>query len=95
MDLQKYTRERIMSNAVEFDSFSYLNNYQFVEDSVVRTESFTDKTTQFVRQNEQTFYMPTISDTVLEICACGFEVKQKKQFRVLETSCMYLKKMID
>ena len=39
MDLQKYTRERIMSNAVEFDSFSYLNNYQFVEDRVVRIES--------------------------------------------------------
>ena len=78
MDLQKYTSERITVNEVEFDSFSYLNSYEFAENRVVRTETFTDKATRFVRKNEQTFFMPTVRDTVLEICACGFAVKQKK-----------------
>jgi hypothetical protein len=78
MDLQKYTSERITVNEVDFDSFSYLNSYKFSENRVVRTETFTDKATQFVRKNEQTFFMPTIRDTVLEICACGFTVKQKQ-----------------
>jgi hypothetical protein len=78
MDLQKYASERITANEVDFNSFSYLNSYEFAKDRVVRTETFTDKSTQFVRKNEQTFYMPTIRDSVLEICARGFVVKEKK-----------------
>ena len=92
MDLQKYAKERITVNEVDFDSFSYLNSYEFAENSVVRTETFTDKATQFVRQNQQTFYMPSISDTVLEICACGFVVKQKQPVSSLGSVLYVFKK---
>ena len=88
MDLQKYAKERITVNEINFLSFSYLNSYEFAENSVVRTETLQTRPLNLLDKTN----LPTISDTVLEICACGFVVKQKKYFRVSEASCMYLKK---
>jgi hypothetical protein len=77
IDLEKYATERITVNTTNFNSFTYENSYKFAENTVIVTETFVDKTNQYVRKNEQTLYIPSIDDSVKEFLACGFLVKDK------------------
>lgn len=79
IDLEKYTKERITANEVDFESFTYANSYIFQEkkNNMIVTEIFVDKINKFVRQNEQTLYMLPIDEMISELEVNGFIAKER------------------
>ena len=70
---QKYANKRITDTIVEFDDFQYKSSYKFKDDkSVVLNETFTDKHTKNIRQNEHSLYMED-TKTILNMASkAGF-----------------------
>jgi len=74
---QKYADKRITDTIVEFDDFQYNSSYKFntnkdKKTTVVLNETFTDKHSKNIRQNEQTLYMKD-TKTILNIAtSAGF-----------------------
>ena len=70
---QKYANEHITKTEVDFHDFIYLSKYNINTNSPsVLTETFTDATTQHVRQNERTLYMESDEDILRVAGQCGF-----------------------
>jgi ubiquinone/menaquinone biosynthesis C-methylase UbiE len=76
---QKYGGKRITDTVVEFDAFQYKATYQFDNSrkSAVFKETFTDKQSANVRQNEQTLYMEDIKDILEYAVKAGFILHSK------------------
>ena len=78
---QTYSKTRITDTLVEFDDFSYRTSYSFPStDSssiVLFRETFTDKFSSNVRQNEQTLYMEDMDTIVSMALEAGFILKGK------------------
>jgi hypothetical protein len=69
------SKERLVDTYVKFFDFDYHAHYDFPKDTsniVTLKESFTDKQTKHVRQNEQTLYMDSINDILKMANRCGF-----------------------
>jgi SAM-dependent methyltransferase len=77
---QKYAKQRITDTMVDFVDFNYKSSYNFNNNNnntAIFTETFTDKTSSNIRQNEQTLYMENV-DTILKIASeNGFIIQSK------------------
>lgn len=73
--------QRVLNTEINFPDFTYKSEYleEAVADAVKCTmchrETFVDKTTQNVRQNEKTLYMEPIEYTLQKILSAGFTAK--------------------
>jgi SAM-dependent methyltransferase len=78
---QKYSDMRITDTLIDFVDFKYKSSYDFEQkDIVVITETFTDKYTNNVRQNQQELYMDSVDDILKTAQYCGFISKGKVSF---------------
>lgn len=75
---------QITDTMVDFEDYKYTSFYQFPKnkydkstEQVVFKEKFIDKETKHVRENEQTFYMDSISSILKMASQAGFIVKGK------------------
>jgi len=70
---QKYAGERITKTEIDFHDFTYLSKYNInTKDPSTFVETFTDGTTQHIRQNERTLYMESDEDILKMASKCGF-----------------------
>jgi SAM-dependent methyltransferase len=70
---QKYAGERITKTEIDFHDFTYLSKYNInTKDPSTFVETFTDGTTQHIRQNERTLYMESDEDILKIASKCGF-----------------------
>jgi SAM-dependent methyltransferase len=71
---QRFYEDRITDSVMNFKDFKFKVSYQFDKDTnqVVVLETFIDKETSNIRQNEQTLYMEDINDIVSTANYCGF-----------------------
>lgn len=76
---QKYSNERITDTVIDFMDFTYKSTYDFSkpDGKVVHKETFTDKQTQNIRENERTLYMKNTKDILSIAMNHGFVVKGK------------------
>jgi SAM-dependent methyltransferase len=63
---------RIVKTEIEFEDFVYTSDYITDNKKVVHKESFTDKQTQNIRQNERTLVMDSSEDILKMALAAGF-----------------------
>jgi len=77
MPFFKTEKPRVTDTIAEFDDFQYRKTYKFNNTTTTFTETFTDKATQHVRQNEQTLYMEDIDDILKMASRCGFVLHGK------------------
>lgn len=75
---QKYAKERITDTSIDFADFRYKSAYDFskleTRGEVLRTETFTDKETLHVRENEHTINFESESDIIEKVLFCRFLV---------------------
>jgi ubiquinone/menaquinone biosynthesis C-methylase UbiE len=74
-DAQKYSKDRILETSIEFPEFHYDTRYdvsQISKNSIDFLETFTDKKTKKVRQNERTWCMDSVADIVQLATNIGF-----------------------
>lgn len=75
------TRQRVLNTEINFPDFTYKSEYlaataaEETKCTMCHRETFVDKTTQNVRQNEKTLYMEPIEDTLQKILSAGFTAK--------------------
>lgn len=73
--------QRVLNTEIIFPDFTYKSEYLAataaadVKCTMCHRETFVDKTTQNVRQNEKTLYMEPIEDTLQKILSAGFTAK--------------------
>lgn len=74
---QRMSKKRITDTTVDFPHFEYKSSYDFGENTALFKETFTDKKTKNVRQNEQQLYFSTLEE-ILDIAKKnGFIVHSK------------------
>lgn len=66
---------RIVKTEIEFEDFVYTSDYITDRTTIVHTESFTDKTTQHIRQNERILKMDSPQEILKMAIISGFIVK--------------------
>jgi SAM-dependent methyltransferase len=67
--------KRVLKSEIDFDSFTYSSEYVPFDEKMVLKESFIDKKTQNIRQNERTLYMESIDDIIFMARKAGFVAK--------------------
>lgn len=75
--------KRKLQTSVEFSDFKY--NAEFVIDTypmVVLKETFTDKQTENIRQNENALYMEKLEDILAIASKCGFIIHGKTNMKL-------------
>lgn len=89
---QKYANQRITDSAIDFGGFKYKNTCNFKNNSVdvIITETFQDKTSSNIRQNEITLQMEEIKTLVYLIQRCGFSVKGNSKMMNDENQYIYI-----
>jgi ubiquinone/menaquinone biosynthesis C-methylase UbiE len=78
--LFKSENPRVTDTIANFDDFQYRKKFNFTKYSpniVSFTETFTDKVTNNVRQNEQTYYMEEVDDILQMASKSGFIIQGK------------------
>jgi ubiquinone/menaquinone biosynthesis C-methylase UbiE len=70
--LNKYTNKRITDSNVDFDNINYKSEYDFAKEEVRFKETFTDRSNNKIRQNEQILYMESIQKILTIAKLCGF-----------------------
>ena len=88
---QKYAEKRITDTIVEFDDFQYKSSFKFTEPKftepkmkekvAVLNETFTDKHTKHVRQNELALHMDDIDTILAAANNAGFVLHGKADLR--------------
>jgi SAM-dependent methyltransferase len=82
---QTYAKTRITDTAIDFVDFKYKSSFDFsnVDDKnvAVQTETFTDKSTGNIRQNENTFHMESEQDILKKAGFAGFILQSKFQMK--------------
>lgn len=93
-NIQKYANRRITDTIVDFTGYTYkaqLQNSVIKEDDIyVIKEEFRDKSTGYVRQNEQVLHMNSIEDILLEAIKCGFLIKGKAEMSSAQDKYQYM-----
>jgi len=93
-NIQKYANRRITDTIVDFTGYTYkaqLQNSVIKEDDIyVIKEEFRDKSTGYVRQNEQVLHMNSIEDILLEAIKCGFLIKGKAEMSGAQDKYQYM-----
>lgn len=81
---QSYSPDRITETSIDFYDFNYRGKYDFNQkktDTVTFSETFTDKDTGNIRQNEKTLYMEPVQ-SILKIAKLnGFIVHGKSEMQ--------------
>jgi len=67
--------KRLTKTEIDFDDFIYLSDFITNENKVVHKETFIDKESQHIRQNERTFAMESIEEITSMALASGFIAK--------------------
>jgi SAM-dependent methyltransferase len=67
--------QRITKTVIDYNGYNYSSNYEFNNDSVFHKETFVDKKTKHIRQNEQTLYMENHKDILKMAIKVGFTIK--------------------
>lgn len=67
--------KRVLKSEIDFDSFIYSSEYVPLDKNMVLKESFIDKKTQNIRQNERTLFMESNDDIILMARKSGFVAK--------------------
>lgn len=67
--------KRVLKSEIDFDSFIYSSEYVPLDKKMILKESFIDKKTQNIRQNERTLYMESMDDIILIARKAGFVAK--------------------
>jgi len=81
--MQPKPTERVKSASAEFIDFVYDMIYEFYNnDVVIVKETFTDKATKHIRQNENTLRMESIEDILRMASSAGFIVHGKTSMKV-------------
>ena len=75
--MQYPSKERKTSTTAEFIDYVYNATYEFKQDIVVLKETFTDKETKHIRQNENTLQMDKIEDVLRIASSVGFIIHGK------------------
>jgi len=73
------SKERSLKTSADFQSFTYESEYDISDgkNTVLFREKFTDKSSNHIRENEQTLYMDEIGKTVNDALQSGFMVHGK------------------
>lgn len=94
---QQYAKSRITDTAIDFVDFKYKSSLDFsnVDDKnvAVQTETFTDKASGHIRQNENTLFMESEEDILKKAVFAGFLLKSKfqmKDYNQDEHQCVYI-----
>jgi hypothetical protein len=90
-NIQQFSQERITVTEIDFGKFTYNSKFDFSnekDDIVTFSELFTDKKSQKVRVNEQTYYFENIQPIIKMIMKCGFTIKG--QYRLKNDEFQYL-----
>ena len=66
---------RITKTEIDFIDFVYVSDYVTNDKNVVHKESFTDKETQHIRQNERTLVMDSYDEIIKMASDAGFSAK--------------------
>ena len=76
-DIQLETENRITTSEIDYAGYSYKSLFEFIKESpeVTHKESFTDKKTRNIRQNERTLYMENHKDILELAVKVGFKVR--------------------
>jgi len=70
--VNKYSSTRVTDSNVDFGAINYKSEYDFSKEHVVLKETFTDTTSNKVRQNEQVFFMESHQKILTIAKMCGF-----------------------
>ena len=65
---------RITDSNIDIENVNYKSEYDFSSETVTMKETFTDKTTGKIRQNEQTLFMEKRDKILMIAKLCGFIV---------------------
>jgi len=76
-NIKDVSDKRVTDNIIEFDHFSYKSEYDLTNIRVIHKETFTDKATQNIRQNERILYMENTEFILKMAMNAGFIVKGK------------------
>jgi len=92
---EKKTQKRELDTAANFDDYSYKAYYENSNPTAMTfTETFIDKKTKHIRQNEQTLYMETIENIEKMASSAGFifhgKVDMKKCSNGDENQYLYI-----
>jgi len=79
--IQPPAKERKTSTSAEFIDYVYNAEYVFGQDVVVLKETFTDKETKHIRQNENTLRMEKIEDILQIASSAGFILQGKTSMK--------------
>lgn len=71
------SKERKVTSSVEFMDYVYESVYEIKTDTAVLKETFTDKETKHIRQNENTLHMTPIDDILKIAASSGFIIQGK------------------
>uniref|UniRef100_A0A6C0DRB7 Methyltransferase domain-containing protein n=1 Tax=viral metagenome TaxID=1070528 RepID=A0A6C0DRB7_9ZZZZ len=88
---QRISKKRITDTTVDFPKFEYKSSYDFGENPAIFKETFTDKKTKNIRQNEQRLYFVSV-DGIIDIAKKnGFIVHSKADMEdCIDDSNQYL-----
>ena len=75
--MQPVSKERKTTTTAEFVDFLYDATYEFKQETVILKETFKDKETQHIRQNENTMRMESIEDILKMASNSGFIMHAK------------------
>jgi len=90
-NIQKYANRRITDTIVDFTGYTYKAGlHSPSQDIYVVKEEFRDKSSGYVRQNEQVLYMDSIEDILLEAVKCGFLIKGKAEMSGAQDKYQYM-----
>jgi len=92
-NIQKYANRQITDTIVDFTGYTYkagLQNITGEKNAYIVKEEFRDKSTGYVRQNEQVLYMNSIEDILLEAIKCGFLIKGKAEMSGAQDKYQYM-----
>ena len=73
--LEQLGPERVVKTEIDFLDFVYVSDYVTKDSSVVHVETFTDKETHNIRQNERTLASILIEDVLTMAREAGFIAK--------------------
>jgi len=92
-NIQKYANRRITDTIVDFTGYTYKSGLQNIageKNAYIVKEEFRDKSTGYVRQNEQLLHMNSIEDILLEAIKCGFLIKGKAEMSGAQDKYQYM-----
>ena len=71
------SKSRILKTQIEFPGFQFFNEYDQKKEEYIQRETFIDKKTEHVRQNERTLFMAKIEELLEMATLSGFKIQEQ------------------